>query len=41
MIALCGVVIAPKQTTGAQVGIYGQICPECNTKVKAAWVTLK
>jgi hypothetical protein len=41
LIALCGTVIHPRDTQGAKVGIYGQICKPCEVKVKEAWVTLQ
>lgn len=41
MVALCGEVIGPKQVQGAKVGVYGQVCPDCEKKVKKAWVTVK
>lgn len=41
MVALCGEVIGPKNVQGAQVGIYGKICSDCDKKVKEAWVTVK
>jgi hypothetical protein len=34
-------VIGPKQVQGAKVGIYGQVCLDCEKKVKEAWVTVK
>jgi hypothetical protein len=41
LIAICGQVFSPKVIGGSQVGIYGEMCKDCETKVKQAWVTLK
>lgn len=41
MLAICGEVIWPKRTAGAKVGIYAQVCTECDKAVKHAWVTVK
>jgi hypothetical protein len=39
MFTICGETIAPKQITGAHVGVYGERCKKCEDKVKLAWVT--
>lgn len=41
LVTICGSVIAPSDVDGSRVGIYGQMCKECETKVKQAWVTVK
>lgn len=41
MITVCGEVIPPSATKGAQVGIYGTTCLECSEKAKHAWVTIR
>lgn len=39
VVALCGEVFTTKQKQ--QMGVYGQICSECEKRVKNAWVTFK
>lgn len=41
MIAACGLVISPKDAAGSRIGIFSQICHDCEVKVKQAWVTFK
>ncbi len=41
MVAICGAAFPPKTVGGARLGIYAQVCKECDAKVKEAWVTLK
>lgn len=41
MVAICGAAFKPSEISGSRVGIYGQVCKECDDKVKEAWVTVK
>lgn len=41
MLTICGAAIPPRDVQGARVGIYAQICKDCETAVKGAWVTVK
>lgn len=40
LIFACGKVAGPRDVKGARIGIYGQICSDCERVVKQAWVTV-